>query len=52
MTPEEEGAGVVEARGCSDSRRGQEPRNPGSLQKLEKARDGFCLRASRRTQPC
>ena len=38
MIPEEEGAVVVETRGRSDSRRGHEPRNPGGLQKLEKAR--------------
>ena len=39
LTPEEKGAEVVEVRGCSDSRKGYDPRNPSDLQKLEKRKE-------------
>ena len=39
LTPEEKGAEVVEVRGCSDSRKGYDPRNPSDFQKLEKRKE-------------
>ena len=39
LTPEEKGAEVVEVRGCSDSRKRYNPRNPSDFQKLEKRKE-------------
>lgn len=43
---------MVEVRGCSDSRKGYDPRNPSDFQKLEKCKEmDSSLKASRRNQP-